>query len=325
MRHAARCPCHAARLCRAAGRRNYAAGKAVSTLEDYQAFVAVVERGSLTAAARQLGRSLQAVSRALAQVERDIGVELIHRTTRRLQPTEAGIGFHARIKAVLSDITVARTEAAEHASAIAGPLRVGGAGVFAPTYLVPAVAAFLRRHPSVTVDLRLALDFVDLIAENLDLSVRVGPLDDSSLRMRRLGLVRRVTFAAPSYLAARGRPRIPADLADHDCVVRTSARDASAWTYVRDGREETVKVHGRFTASASDACNEAVALGLGIGLSQLWQVRRLLDQGRIELILTEFEPAPVPVSVIWPAGAALPARTRLLIDFLVARLGAERW
>lgn len=297
----------------------------MSTLEDYQAFVAVVERGSLTAAAHQLGRSLQAVSRALAQLERDIGVELIRRTTRRLQPTKAGIGFHMRIKAVLSDIAAARIEAAEHVSAIAGPLRVGGAGVFAPTYLVPAVAAFLQRHPSVTVDLRLALDYVDLVAENLDLSVRIGALEDSSLRMRRLGAARLVTFASPSYLADRGRPLVPADLARHDCVVRTSAQNAFAWTYVRDGQEETVQVRGRFAASSADSCNEAVALGLGVGLAQLWQVRLLLDKGRIELILTEFEPPPVPVTVIWPAGAALPGRTRLLIDFLAARLGAERW
>ena len=297
----------------------------MSTLEDYQAFVAVVERGSLTAASRQLGRSLQAVSRALSQLERDIGVELIRRTTRRLQPTEAGLGFHRRIKAVLADLVAARAEAAEQASAIAGPLRVGGAGVFAPTYLVPAIAAFLRRHPAVTVDLRLALDYVDLLAEGLDLSVRVGALEDSSLRMRRLGAARRVTFAAPSYLAERGRPLVPADLARHDCVVRPTAQDAFAWTYARDGRQETIHVRGRFAASASDACNEAVALGLGIGQAHLWQVRPLLDRGRVELILTEFESPPIPVSVIWPAGAALPARTRLLIDFLAARLGAERW
>lgn len=297
----------------------------MSTLEDYQAFVAVVERGSLTAAARQLGRSLQAVSRALAQVERDIGVELIRRTTRRLQPTEAGLGFHKRIKAVLSDIAAARAEAADHASAIAGPLRVGGAGRFAPSYLVPAIVAFQQRHPAVTIDLRLDEDYVDLVAENIDVAVRIGTLDDSSLRMRRLGAARRVTYAAPSYLAERGRPRVPADLKDHDCVVRTTARDAFTWTYASAGREETIHVRGRFTATAAAACDEAVALGLGVGLGQLWQVRRLLDQGRIELILTEFEPAPVPVSVIWPAGAALPARTRLLIDFLVARLGAEQW
>ena len=297
----------------------------MSSIEDYQAFVAVVERGSLTAAARQLGRSLQAVSRALSQLEHDIGVALIRRTTRRLRLTDAGRGFYRRIKAILADLSAARTEAAEHASAITGSLRVGGAGRFAPRYLVPAMVAFQRRHPGVSIELALSEDYVDLIAQNIDLSVRIGALDDSSLRVRRLGAARQVTYAAPAYLIERGRPQVPSDLARHECVVRTTARDASAWTYMRDGKEETVHVRGRFAASAAVACDEAVVLGFGIGLGQLWQVRHLLDQGRVELILTEYELPPVPVSLIWPASTALPARARLLTDFLAARLGAERW
>ncbi len=297
----------------------------MNTIEEYQVLVAVMERGSLTGAARELGRSLQAVSWALAQVEQDLGVELIRRTTRRLEPTPAGVGFYNRIRVALADIEAARIEAGEAASAISGPVRLGGPLLFGPVYLVPAIAAFLQRHPAVTVDLRLSNDFADLIAERLDLSLRVGELEDSSLRTRRLGMARRVTFAAPCYLAERGRPAMPADLARHDCVIRTSAQDAYNWTYSRDGLHETVHVRGRLAITSADGCNEAVALGLGIGLGQMWQVRPLLDQGRVELILTEFEPAPVPVSVIWPPGGALPARVRLLIDFLVARLGAEKW
>jgi DNA-binding transcriptional LysR family regulator len=297
----------------------------MSTIEEYQAVVATIDCGSLTAAARQLGRSLQAVSRAVAQVEGELGVELIRRTTRQLQPTEAGLRFHARMRAALADIEAARIEATESASAISGPLRMGGPLVFASVYLVPALSAFLQRYPQVSLDLRLANEFVDLIAERLDLSVRVGELKDSSLRMRHIAMVRRVTFAAPSYLAERGRPLVPEDLAHHDCVVRTSAQDAFHWTYARDGKQESVRVHGRLTVSSADVYTEAVARGLGVGLAQTWQVRPLLDQGRVELILTEFEPAPVPVSVVWPAGGSLPSRTRLLIDFLVARLSAEQW
>ncbi len=297
----------------------------MNTIEEYQAVVAAIDRGSLTAAARHLGRSLQAVSRAVAQVERELGVELIRRTTRRLQPTEAGLRFHGRMRAALADIEAARVEAGEAAASISGPLRVGGSLVVAPVYLVPALSAFLQRHPQVSVDLLLSNEFVDLVAERFDLSIRVGELEDSSLRMRRIASVRRVTIAAPSYLAEHGRPMIPQDLARHACVVRTSAHDPFHWVYERNGAQESVRVRGRFASSSVDACNEAVARGLGVGVAQTWQVRPLLDQGRVELILTEFEPPPAPVSVVWPDGGALPARTRLLIDFLVARLSAEHW
>jgi DNA-binding transcriptional LysR family regulator len=297
----------------------------MTSIDDYQAFVAAIDCGSLTAAARQLDRSLQAVSRAVGQLERDLGVELIRRTTRRLQPTEAGLAFHARIRAALADIEAARAEVGEAAASISGPLRVGGPMTLAPVYLVPALAAFLRRHPDVTVDLRLANGFADLVAERIDLTVRVGVLGDSSLRMRRIAVVRQVTFASPAYLAERGRPETPRDLARHECIVRTTAQEPHTWTYVRDGVEERVHVKGRMQVSATDAQIQAVALGLGIGLAQTWQVRPLLDQGRVVLILTEFEPAPMPVSVVWPSGGVMPARTRLLIDFLVARLSAERW
>lgn len=117
---------------------------------------------------------------------------------------------------------------------------------------------------------------------------------------------------------------VPKDLAHHDCVARTSEQSPFQWVFERNGVQETVRVHGRLTASSADVCTEVVARGLGVGMAQTWQVRPLLDQGRAELILTEFEPPPVPVSVVWPAGGTIPARTRLLIDFLVTRLSAEK-
>jgi DNA-binding transcriptional LysR family regulator len=293
------------------------------TLDDYKAFIAIVDCGSLTKAAKHLGRSLQAVSRALAALEKDLGVRLIHRTTRRVQPTPTGVNFYGRVRAALADIESARAEAAAGGAEVAGHLRLGAPTLFAPTYVMPAVATFMERHPAVSVELIAADEFQDPVAEGLDLVVRIGELTDSSLTARRIAGLRRVTFAAPGYLARRGRPSRPGDLKDHACIVRTLAQAPLRWSFRRDGREELIEVRPRFSSTSAAVCNEAVAQALGVGIAPLWQIRSLLDAGRVELLLTGFEPEPTPVHLVWPSRDLLPARTRSLIDFLAARLPAD--
>ncbi len=296
----------------------------MASLEDYAVFVAVVERGSLTAAAKQLGRSLQAVSRALASLEQELGVELVQRTTRRSRPTAAGEAFFGRVRTVLADLSLARTDVREMHGQVAGKLVVGGPVYFGPTYLMPIIASFLDRHPAVAIELVLADRYADLVADGLDLAVRLGEIPDSSLMARRLGALRQIVFGAPGYFAARGRPAVPADLRRHACVVRTTAQAMESWEFLHHGRLERIDVHGAFRANSPAACNEAAALGLGIGRAPLWQVRPLLDQGRIELVLADFELPPMPISIVWPQTSALPARTRLFIDFLAVRLAVAR-
>lgn len=296
----------------------------MSTLENYAAFVAIVERGSLTAAARHLGRSLQSVSRALAALEAELGIVLVRRTTRTARPTEAGLAFHARIAAALADIALARDEAAQHGAVTGGRIRVAASTLFAPRYVVPAVAAFMTRHPGVEVEMRLADRAADLIGEDIDVAVRIGALPSSGLTARRLASLRRIAFAAPGYLAAHGRPAHPAELADHRCVVRAMGPESDRWPFLIDGQEVRIRVDGPFRADDAAACNEAVAQGLGLGMAPLWQVLPLVDQGRVEIVLPGFEPPPVDVHAVWPGGRALPARTRLFIDHLVARFAAER-
>jgi len=296
----------------------------VRRIEDLEAFLAVVEKGSLTAAARRLGRSLQSVSRSLAALEQDIGVELVRRTTRRSSPTEAGLAFYRRVAAALAELDVARQEAAKRRSEASGLLRVTASSAFAPLYLVPAMAAFLDAHPQLEIELDVSDCYVDLVAEGFDLAVRIGAMPDSRLKARRLADLRQVYFAAPDYLAKHGRPRRPEDLLRHQCVVRTAARDGNVWPFTVDGRRRTVKVSGRFRASGAAAANEAVVRGLGIGHAPLWQVRSLVDRGSLELILTRFEPPPVPVHAVWPPTRMLAAKTQWFVDFLVKRLKAER-
>jgi DNA-binding transcriptional LysR family regulator len=296
----------------------------VDRIEDFQAFVAIVDKGSLTAAAKQLGRSLQSISRSLATLEGDLGIELIARTTRRSAATEAGLAFYRRVGAALSEIEAAKLETSNRRSEPAGLLRITCSTVFAPLYVVPAVCAFLESHPKVNIDLDMSDNYADLISQGFDLAIRIGELPDSSLKARRLADLRRVVFAAPDYFAKHGRPKVPGDLAGHQCLVRTSARDGDAWPFLVGGRLKTVKVAGRFRSSGALAVNEAAVQGLGIANAPLWQVRALVDRGVVGLVLTRFEPPLVPVQAVWPATRLLPAKTQLFLDYLATRLKAER-
>lgn len=296
----------------------------MTRITDFQAFVAAVERGSLTAAARHLDRSLQSVSRSLAALEHDLGVELVRRTTRRSNATEAGRALYRRLSVALAEIDEAMREASNGRAEPAGLLRITTSTAFGALYLVPAVSIYLREHPKLEIDLDLSDRYVDLVAEGFDLAVRIGEMPNSTLKARRLANLRRVVFAAPGYLARHGRPKRPEDLVRHDCIVRTAALGANAWPFRVEGQSRTIRVTGRFKTSGALAANEAAARGLGIANAPLWQVSALVDRGELELILTRFEPPPIPVHAVWPAARVLPARTLLFVDLLAARLKAER-
>ncbi len=289
-------------------------------LDDLTAFVAIARGGSLTAAARDLGRSLASVSRSLASLERELGVELVHRTTRRSTLTGAGLGYLGRIEPALAELDEARREAARARREPRGLLRLGASTLLGPAHLVPIVADFLERHPGLEVELQLTDAFVDLVASRLDLAVRVGHLPDSRLRARRVAALRHVLFAAPSYLARRGRPERPEDLSRHACVVWTGFRRGAAWPFGAGREVRTVAVAGRLRTDSLAAMIEAVARGLGIGRAALWQIRPLLDRGAVEILLAPFEPPAVPVHAVWPASRVTPAATRLLVAFLAERL-----
>jgi DNA-binding transcriptional LysR family regulator len=296
----------------------------MNRIEDYQAFTTIIEKRSLTAAARHLGRSLQSVSRSLAALEHEVGVELIRRTTRRSNPTDAGLAFHRRLSAALAEIEAAKLETSNRRAEATGLLRIAGSTGFSPLYIVPALPEFLAAHPGVEVELELSDRFIDIIGEGYDLAIRIGELPDSALKARRLANSRRVVFAAPGYLAKHGRPRSPEDLARHQCIVRTASRVGNAWPFKVNGRVKTVKVAGRLRTSGAAAANMAAALGLGIAFGPLWQVKSLIDRGDVELILSRFEPPTIPINAVWPATKVLPARTQLFVEFLAARLQRQQ-
>jgi DNA-binding transcriptional LysR family regulator len=240
-----------------------------------------------------------------------------------MQTTRAGLKFYARIKTALADLEAAHIEATEEAEEIAGLLKVGSSTLFGPAHIAPALAIFLQRHPNVVAELVLDDDFSDMLAEGIDVAVRIGALADSGLMARRVARLRRIAFAAPSYLETHGRPERPQDLKNHACVVRTQDQSPVRWEFREATRPLHVPVSARFSSDSAAACNMAVASGLGIGLAPLWQIKDLLGDGAVELLLEEFEPESVPVHIVWPHAHALPARVRLFIDFLAARLATS--
>jgi DNA-binding transcriptional LysR family regulator len=293
-------------------------------MDDLAAFLAIVEKGGQTAAARHLGRSLQSINRSLASLERSVGVELVSRTTRRSSPTEPGLAFYRRVKPAVSEINDAKLEAANRRTDLSGLIRVSAPVLFAPAYIVPAVCEFLEQHPQIEIELRVSDRPVDIIEQGLDLAVRIRHLPDSRLKARRVADLRAVVFGSPAYFAKYGRPKRPDQLTQHLCILRAPDDDVERWPFRIAGRNKAIRVQGRLHTDSTAAVHTAVARGLGIGRAPLWQIRSLVDAGAVEVILEDFETSKIPVHIVWSPSKMQLARNRLLMDFLAARLKSAR-
>jgi len=283
--------------------------------EDLEAFLAIVEHGSQTAAAKHLRRSLQSIGRSLAALERSLGVELVRRSTRRSNPTPAGLAFYRRVKPAWLEIDAAKREVGSERAEPRGLLRVAAPVLFASTYVAPAIGEFLSRYPEVDVELKASDRRVELYEEGFDVAVRIRQLPDSELKARRLGALRVVVYGAPAYFARHGRPKHPDELVRHQCVIRSTDPDGDRWKFRIRGRHEIVRVRGRFRTD--DAAATRVA--------PLWQIQPLVASGEVELILQDYETAKLPIVAVSPPTKLPLPKTRLFVDLLAARLGRERY
>jgi DNA-binding transcriptional LysR family regulator len=293
-------------------------------IDDLDAFVAIVEKGGQTAAARHLRRSLQSIGRSLSALEQDLKAQLVRRTTRQSRPTEAGQAFYRRIKPALVDIHEARLETANRQAEPSGLLKVGAPEAFASSFVVPAVRDFMERHPGVEVELQASDRPVDFFTQQLDLAVRIRELPDSGMRARKLGDLRIGVVGAPAYFARRGRPMHPNELASHDCIVRVLDSEEASWPFRINGRRRLVRVGGRFRANTPAAIHAAVAAGLGLGLAPLWQVRTLIERGDAEVVLEKFESTRMPIHAVWPPTRQPALKVRLFVDYLAAKVRQDR-
>jgi DNA-binding transcriptional LysR family regulator len=294
-----------------------------AAMEELETFLAVIESGSQTAAARRLGRSLQAVNRSLLALERSVGVELIRRTTRKSFATEAGLAFYRRVKPAISEIADARLEAASRRIEPSGLLRIAAPLQFGAAYVAPALADFIARYPRIRADLRGSDRPVDIIGGQFDLAIRIRELPDSSLKARKLGQLRTVAYAAPSYLERHGRPDHPDELVHHRCILH-GAGEAESWRFRIAGRPRMVTVSGAFRTDNAAAAHAAARGGLGIAYGPFWQIVDPVDRGALEIVLKNFEPPKMPIHAVFPPSAMPPAKTRLFADMLAERLTRER-
>ncbi len=293
-------------------------------LDHLRAFARVIETGSFSAAARDIGVQQSAVSRQVAALERRLGTPLLVRSTRTMAVTEAGQRYYAHIKAALAEIDQAEAQVRGGAGALSGPLCIAASVGFGRSVLLPVVETFLTAHPEVRIDLRLQDQFIDLIEHGIDIAVRIGELRDSALTVRHLCNSRRALLAARSYLDRRGRPMTPADIAGHDCILYSGRDEPDLWRIPQaDGSTSTIRIAAGLTTNSSEVVRGAVCRGIGIAYAPTWLFQDELARGEVEILLPHAPATAVPISLLFPAGRRMPARVSAFADHLAACLGHE--
>lgn len=292
-------------------------------LEAMRTFVSIADAGSLTAAARVQGRSLPAVVRTLAALEAELGVRLLARTTRRISLTQAGRHYLERCRQAQALVEEAEAELRAEQTEPQGKLIVTAPVLFGERHVSAAITAFVQRYPRVSVELRLLDRIVNLVEEGIDVGIRIGPLEDSSLIAQQVGSMRRVTVAAPSYLTEHGTPAHPKDLLAHNCVCFWLP-GAPVWAFRANGKPLSVPVRGNLSVNQSAVAAQACVAGLGIGNFFAYQVAPHLASGALRLLLTGFETPPRPIHVVYPEARLVPARTRVFIDAVKRHIAAEQ-
>lgn len=281
-----------------------------------RAFVEIVDRGSLTAAAAALSRSQPAIVRTLAALEAHLGTRLLRRTTRRMSLTPEGRDYLERCRRILADVEEAERAVGQGEGEPRGELRITAPVQFGQMHVAPALSGFLRRYDQVRVDLMLFDRIVDLVEEGIDLALRIGHLGDSTMMAVRVGEVRRVVCASPALLAETGVPDHPQSLSELPCVRLENLSRAGAWLFSDGARDIGIKVDGNLGCNQIAVAASACVDGTGFGQFLSYQVQRLVDEQRVQLVLEDYETAPLPVSLVYPGGRLMSARLRALLSWL---------
>ncbi|MGB5408861.1 MAG: LysR family transcriptional regulator [Thiogranum sp.] len=299
----------------------------MNRFENMTAFIRVVEVGSISGAADRLGVAKSAVSRRLKELEEHLGVELFHRTTRRMNLTDTGRAFYHQSVRILDDVLEAELATSQAHGTLEGSLKIALPSTFGLMHMGPAINEFSKAHPQIEFDLDFNDREVDLIQEGFDLAIRIANLPDSSLIARRLAPIQFVMCASPVYLEQMGMPQSPDELKEHQCLVYSLLRDFEYWHLTdSSGKEIKTKIHPYLKASTGEFLKDAAVEGRGITLLPSFIAYKEIERGALVKILKEYKLPQMDAYAIYPQTRHLSQRVRAFVDFLVKRFeGTPYW
>ena len=280
-----------------------------------QLFVRIVESGSFSAVARELGMIQPTVSKQMTALEDKLGVRLLNRTTRRLSMTDAGREYYERCQRILDEVQEMETEVAGLQNRPSGTLRVNTPVAFGNVHMLPLTLAFRRKYPGVAIDLSLDDRYVDLVQEGIDVAIRFGELGDSQLVARHVGSSASVCVASPAYLSVHGTPKTPSELREHECITY-SYLFSNEWPFDGPDGLQSIKVHGDFRANSGMTIRSAALEGAGIASIPAFLIREDIETGRLVQLLSQFAPAPIRISAVYPSARLLSRKVKLFVDFI---------
>ena len=290
-------------------------------LQELLVFVRAAESGSFSRAARALGLTQPSVSRIVSELETRLGVKLLLRTTRQITLTDAGSTFLERARQILADLDEAE-HAARGVDSLQGLVRLAAPVLYGTLRIIPHLPLLMDQHPGLRVNLTIADHYQDLIADGADVAIRMGKLVDSSMGARRLDELQRYVVAAPAYLARRGVPHSPAELAEHDCIFGPGGFGANAWEFTRSAAVTSVNVRGRVQTHSGPGVVASAIAGLGVALSTDLAAAEAMRNGTLVRLLEDYEMPRVEVHAVFPQGLRPSPKVRALVEFLAERIRA---
>ena len=289
-------------------------------LEAMSILLAAVESGSLSAAAKKLGRPLSTISRKVSNLESALNAQLLIRSSQKLELTEAGRSYFSACKQILDQVQEAERAVSGEYSTPKGSLVITAPVVFGRLYVIPVIVEFLQQYPEIDIQLVLADRIVHILEDHIDLAVRIGELPDSSLIATKLGEVRLVACGSPDYLCDKGIPKDPQDLALHTCINFLNMNAFDNWLFNINDTVKTVDLHSRLMLNTAESAIDAAICGLGITRVLSYQVENAYRNKQLEIVLSEFELKPLPVNLVFSSQGILPLKLRAFLDFAKPRI-----